>query len=54
MGHRDALNFGRRAVIANQDEPDTLNGAMRALIGSQLPKRVLIEYETTGTREVEA
>jgi hypothetical protein len=41
-------SFGYTAMLA------PLDGPLRALIGSQLPKRVLIEYETTGIREVEA
>jgi len=40
-------SFGYTAMLA------PLNGPLRALIGSRLPKRVLIEYETTGIREVQ-
>lgn len=39
-------SFGYTAILA------PLGKSLRVLIGSQLPKRVLIEYETTGIREV--
>jgi len=41
-------SFGYTATLA------PLNGSLRALIGSRLPKRILIEYETTGIRETQA
>jgi hypothetical protein len=41
-------SFGYTAMLA------PLNAPLRALIGLQLPKRVLIEYKTTGIREVDA
>ena len=46
FGMRLYNSFGYTAMLA------PLNGPLRAQIGLQLPKRVLIEYETNGIREV--